>query len=480
MPTAQYGAVPTSDTDGQVNGAVDSEQGTSERSSLLARESGGSSQGPASILSSIANLDNTIIGSGMLTFPLAMASSGIIPGIFTCIFCGFVAGLGLFYLTRCATKVKPLRSASFYSVAQLAFPAASLFFDLAIAIKCFGVSISYLIIIKGLMPAATRAVWHAMSWGDIPGWLGNGRFWIILFMGLLIPLCFMRKLDNLRHTSYVALFSVAYLVVVVIVCYFHPPPGSVPPGEIHLIKFDKDFISTFPVQVFAFTCSQNLFPIYNELHTNTQPRMNLVITTAVGGATIIYEIIAIFGYLTFGSNVGANIIAMYPETTVFVAIGQVAIVVLVLFSYPLQVLPCRNCLDKVWDDADMVVHKVDHAIEGEEDGGVEPLPVQVHDAHDPSDMGAVKFILLTSIIIAGGFSIAFFVDDLQLVLSFVGSTGSTTISFILPGLLYFQLFRHDPTSSRTLKWGALALAIYGAFILVFCLSFNIYKVVHSS
>ncbi|KZP01804.1 hypothetical protein CALVIDRAFT_474204 [Calocera viscosa TUFC12733] len=479
MPPAQYGTVPTSDNEAQVDGATDNEHGFDESSSLLGRGKGGSAFGPASVLSSIANLDNTIIGSGMLTFPLAMASSGIIPGIFTCLFCGFVAGLGLFFLTRCATKVRPYRSASFYSVAQLAFPTASLFFDLAIAIKCFGVSISYLIIIKGLMPQAIRAVYHALNWGDAPAVLGNGRFWIILFMALLVPLSFLRKLDSLRHTSYVALFSVAYLVVVVIVCYFHPPPGSVPPGEIHLIKFDKDFISTFPVQVFAFTCAQNLFPIYNELHTNSQPRMNLVIGTAVSGATIIYEIIAIFGYLTFGSNVGANIIAMYPETTVFVAVGQVAIVILVLFSYPLQVLPCRNCLDKVWDDADLAVHKIDHALEGEQDEGIEPV-VPVFDAHDPSQMGMIKHVVLTCLIIAASFSIAFFVDDLQLVLSFVGSTGSTTISFILPGLLYFQLFRHDQDSSRTLKWGSLALSIYGTFILVFCLSFNIYKAVHSS
>jgi len=46
-----------------------------------------------------------------------------------------------------------------------------------------------------------------------------------------------------------------------------------------------------------------LFPIFNELKTNSQRRMNLVIGTSIGGATIIYEVIAIFGYLTFGSKV---------------------------------------------------------------------------------------------------------------------------------------------------------------------------------
>ena len=76
--------------------------------------------------------------------------------------------------------------------------------------------------------------------------------------------------------------------------------------------------------------------------------MNTIVGSAIGSATITYEVIAVFGYLTFGSNVGANIIAMYPSTSLFVAVGQLAIAILVLFSYPLQVHPCRNCLDKVF------------------------------------------------------------------------------------------------------------------------------------
>ena len=43
---------------------------------------------------------------------------------------------------------------------------------------------------------------------------------------------------------------------------------------------------------------------------------------------------------------------MYPSTSLFIAIGQLAIVILVLFSYPLQVHPCRNCLDKIFHAAD--------------------------------------------------------------------------------------------------------------------------------
>jgi len=196
-----------------------------------------------------------------------MASGGIIPGIFTCLFSGSVAAFGLFLLSRCATRA-PHRHASFFAISQLTYPRAAVFFDAAIAIKCFGVSISYLIIVKDLMPSVVASIFHVLTpeGHHPPAWSLDGRLWIAMFAGVLVPLCFLRKLDSLRHTSYIALFSVAYLVTVVVVSFISPPKGQEEPGEIHLIKFSPSFVSTFPVQVFAFTCAQNvsfvLLPIF--------------------------------------------------------------------------------------------------------------------------------------------------------------------------------------------------------------------------
>lgn len=50
-----------------------------------------------------------------------------------------------------------------------------------------------------------------------------------------------------------------------------------------------------------------LFPIYNELHQNTQKRMNIIVGTSIGSAAVIYEIVAVLGYLTFGSRVRQSI-----------------------------------------------------------------------------------------------------------------------------------------------------------------------------
>lgn len=60
----------------------------------------------------------------------------------TCLFSGGVAAFGLHLLSLCAAQA-PHRRASFFAVAEMTFPRAAVFFDAAIAIKCFGVSIRY-------------------------------------------------------------------------------------------------------------------------------------------------------------------------------------------------------------------------------------------------------------------------------------------------------------------------------------------------
>jgi amino acid permease len=138
--------------------------------------------------------------------------------------------------------------------------------------------------------------------------------------------------------------------------------------------------------------------------------MNIVIGSSIGGACIIYELIAVLGYLTFGSKIGANIMAMYPSTSLFIACGQLAIVILVLFSYPLQVHPCRNCVDKI----------VDAVVEKKLPVPTSPVNGSQHDEELDNDHGIqdehsdYRHAALTAAIIASGFTIAYFMSSLQL------------------------------------------------------------------
>ncbi|GAA6049356.1 hypothetical protein JCM3770_007305 [Rhodotorula araucariae] len=415
--------------------------------------------GAATVTSCIANLANTIIGTGSLAMAHAFSGEGLIPGIFMVVVCGGAAAFGLYLLTRSAAMA-PHRAASFSSLSTLTYPGLARLFDFAVALKCFGVSISYLIVIGGLMPKVV----HSFKPDLVDSVLLDRRLWILASMTLLCPLAFLRRLDSLKLTSYIALCAIGYLIFVV-VYYTCGSRDQLPPaGDIELFKFGPSFIQSLPVQIFAFTCAQNIFAVFNEIKTNSQPRLNLVICTSIGSAAIIYEILGILGYLTFGAAVGGNIIEMYPRTTL-VSIGQVGITILVLFSYPLQLHPARASLDKFLfphrpSDAD------DCTLAADDHGG----------AGDEIPLG--RFVVESAVLLFATFMIAMFVSSLEVVLGFVGATGSTTISFILPAVFFLRLFKDstDPRDHR-LRLGATFLLAWGVLVMVVSLSLNIYHLV---
>ena len=94
------------------------------------------------------------------------------------------------------------------------------------------------------------------------------------------------------------------------------------------------------------------------------------------------------------------------------------------------------------------------------------------------EMGLKRWCFLTGLILGTTFTISLFIDDLSIVLGFVGSIGSTTISFILPGILYATLHRED-TSKRRMRRFAQVLATWGILVLIVTFTANLMKVLRA-
>ena len=107
-----------------------------------------------------------------------MSHMGILLGTFIIIWAGLTAGFGLYLQTRCAKYLERGHS-SFFALSQITYPNAAVLFDAAIAIKCFGVGVSYLIIIGDLMPGVVRGFTS-----DVGGFLFlvDRHFWVTGFM----------------------------------------------------------------------------------------------------------------------------------------------------------------------------------------------------------------------------------------------------------------------------------------------------------
>ena len=119
-----------------------------------------------------------VVGAGVLAMPLALSRMGVLPGIIIILWSGLTAGFGLYLQTRCARYLER-GSASFAALSQMTYPNAAIIFDAAIAIKCFGVGVSYLIIIGDLMPGVVQGL--SENAGDYH-FLVDRQFWVTCFM----------------------------------------------------------------------------------------------------------------------------------------------------------------------------------------------------------------------------------------------------------------------------------------------------------
>ncbi|CAI6308735.1 unnamed protein product [Periconia digitata] len=456
--------------------------------------------GQASWISSVINLVNTILGAGLLAMPSALSKMGIFLGIFVIAWAGTTAAFGLYLQTRCARYIER-GHVSFAALSQLTYPNLSILFDAAIAIKCFGVAVSYLIIIGDLMPGVV--VGFAPGAGEI-AFLMDRQFWVTAFMLIVIPLSFLRRLDSLKYTSVIALCSIAYLVVLVVAHYIKGNTLQ-DRGQVRVFRWagPVSAMAAFPVIVFAYTCHQNMFSILNEISDNSHFRTTSVIFASIGSACALYILTGITGYLSYGDNIKGNIVSMYP-TAAASTIGRLAIVILVMFSYPLQIHPCRASIDAC------LKWRPRRKPQGEDSPSRGSLLNQPPKQTVKNEMSDMRFAVISTVLIILSFITAMTVSSLEKVLAYVGSTGSTTISFILPGLFYYKI--SDPDSphhqrlvkdeddedefdsadaegyvmsdahrSRNWRRGLLrslsmALAVYGFCVMITCLITNIFLV----
>mmetsp|Transcript_19958 Transcript_19958/g.29877 ORF Transcript_19958/g.29877 Transcript_19958/m.29877 type:complete len:446 (+) Transcript_19958:37-1374(+) len=393
--------------------------------------------GTATLFSCIMNLSNTILGAGMLGLPHAFAVSGWSLGIFFLLFFASVGAFGLHLLaTISVDHFSEKRDATFYSVAQKAFSKGALVIDVAVAIKCFGVATAYLIVIGDLLPQAFKDM-------GASGVITDRRLHITALMVCVIaPLCSLKKLDALRFTSTMSVGFVAFTVLVIFLFAVVPDlePDDDDVGETKTTVFTRKTLKTLPIFIFGYTCHQNIFTVCNELNTLTHKRINTVIGSSISCGLSVYILIAVCGYLTFGDKVEADVLNGYPNHPL-ITITRVLISFLVTFSFPLQCFPCRFSAMQILTSAM---------------GPSQTASAEVR-----------RWWIITATICALSWFISMIVTDLGQILSVVGATGSTTISYILPGFVFFSLEKEW----NLRKILALSLFILGCIIIPAALTF---------
>ncbi|ODV97052.1 hypothetical protein PACTADRAFT_1635 [Pachysolen tannophilus NRRL Y-2460] len=455
----------------------------------------------ATVGSSVVNLLNTIVGAGLLAVPLTFKTDGVLLGVLIIVLAGLTSGFGL-YLQGLTSKFIDRGNANFFNICLITYPSLSVLFDVAIAIQCFGVGVSYVVLIGDLMPTILQF--------EI---FGNEQrlFWILFSALIITPLCFFKNLDSLKYTSIIALASIGYIVLLIYIHFFMELKLEIInglksdlKGDISLLKPESfnSILSTFAIIVFAFTGHQNMYSIINELKVNTTANINKIVVISIFLTAMLFLTVGLTGYYTFGNNINGNIILIYTDNA-YTKLARLSIVIMVLLSFPLMLYPCRISIHNIvsWVNKNVIksfwtttttnnTATVNTNFPPDETSGLlEEQRVGLLEAEKPV-LNHARFVTLTVILLLLSYIIAISLTSFEFILSVVGATGSTAISFILPGLFGYKLIGSEDSlgmlreqvdgedeaifKNKIVNKLSLGLTAWGIIVMVLCLYSSIY------
>ncbi|CAH2328725.1 probable sodium-coupled neutral amino acid transporter 6 [Pelobates cultripes] len=391
---------------------------------------------------SVFNLMNAIMGSGILGLSYAMASTGVIGFSILLLIVALLAAYSIHLLLRmciqsAVTSYEDLGMSAFGSIGKILVACT-------ILIQNIGAMSSYLFIIKSELPSAVAGFLS----GDHSGsWYLDGRILLIITcVCVVLPLALLPKIGFLGYTSSLSFFFMVYFAIVIVIKKWSIPcplplnhtieylqVSNNSECKPKLFEFSRESAFALPTMAFSFLCHTSVLPIYCELKSPSKSRMQNVANLGIVLSFIIYFISALFGYLTFYDKVDSELLQGYSKylpSDVLVITVRLFILLAVLLTVPLIHFPARKA-----------------------------FIMMVFSSRPFSYARHILVTLALNIIIV---LLAIYVPDIRNVFGVVGSTTSTCLLFVFPGLFYAKLSTEPYCSLQ--KLGACGLLVLGICI----------------
>jgi amino acid permease len=167
----------------------------------------------------------------------------------------------------------------------------------------------------------------------------------------------------------------------------------------------------------AFVAHYNAPRFHAELQDNTERRFNLVTLISYAIAALLSMVVAVQGFLTFGSHSSGLILNNYSPHDPLVTASRAAVALSIIFSFPLPFVGFR-------------------------DGMLDVLKVPVGNRTE-NTLKTLSLGLLATVTLA-----ASSIQDLALVLSVGGGTLSTIVASVFPALMFRAAVEESSNDAR--------------------------------
>eukprot|EP01060_Flectonema_neradi_P038924 TRINITY_DN8339_c0_g2_i1.p1 TRINITY_DN8339_c0_g2~~TRINITY_DN8339_c0_g2_i1.p1 ORF type:complete len:530 (+),score=82.48 TRINITY_DN8339_c0_g2_i1:23-1591(+) len=394
------------------------------------------------VFASMFNLCNVCLGAGTLSMPFAFKNVGIALGLVLLTMIYSLMVVSGIMITDAARKVNPdQHNISYGGIVRAAFgPKGTVLVQFIIIVACSGIAIAYFQLVGDLL-SPPIGYWL----GDDPeaycSWWAKRSTPMLFALGIEAALCVMPSFTALRYVSFVAVASMIYLTVIVVIRSGQrwdvgPEDGD----ELLTFHIAASMFRTISILTFAFAPHIQIVSMFGEFKNPTRPRVRQWIWGSLTIAWAVYALVGSFGYYAFYGETKGNILLNHDPDDVAVLVGRLGVAVSVLAGYPTMCAPTVASLDKIF------------------------FPDR-----EPSLWG--RRLLLVAVFLAFTWMIAYLIDDVSIILGLTGAGGLTFAAFLIPAACYISLFReeHGLFGGLLTKWSWVTLflgSIFGGVAIV--------------
>ncbi|KAF8862397.1 transmembrane amino acid transporter [Acephala macrosclerotiorum] len=377
--------------------------------------------------SAFMNMANSIIGAGIIGQPYAFKQAGLLTGIILLL----VLTVTVDWTIRLIVVNSKLSGRdSFQGTVEHCFGRTGL---IAISVAqwafAFGGMVAFGIIVGDTIPHVMSAVWPGLE--DIPVlWLlTNRRAVIVIFiLGVSYPLSLYRDIAKLAKASTLALISMMIILFTVVTQGFFVASEDRGTFSAPLLTINDGVFQAIGVISFAFVCHHNSLLIYGSLQTPTIDRFSRVTHWSTGISMLACLLMALAGFLTFGSLTQGNVLNNFPTDNTMVNIARLCFGLNMLTTLPLEAFVCREVMFNYWFPN-------------------EPFNMNLH------------LIFSTSLVVSA-MTLSLVTCDLGAVFELIGATSACALAYILPPLCYLKL------STRSWKTvPAITCVVFGVLVM---------------
>ncbi|KAJ7312035.1 hypothetical protein JRQ81_006366, partial [Phrynocephalus forsythii] len=181
-------------------------------------------------------------------------------------------------------------------------------------------------------------------------WFMDHRFTLsVLCLLVIFPLSIPREIGFQKYTSILGTLAACYLMLVIVVKYYlrtdhvakhehHRSPG---------VSSWASMFSVIPTICFGFQCHEACVTIYSSMANRKLSHWVVVSVMSMLFCLLIYSVTGLYGYLTFGTDVAADILMSYPGNDVMVIVARLLFGVSIITIYPIVLLLGRSVLQDI-------------------------------------------------------------------------------------------------------------------------------------